>query len=126
MWCSTATDKLVRATVQISRPDRLGTVAGDVTRSEIAGRIIATAVQCVLVNNAGTFHTKPFTDYMVEELDRFLGYLRGTFVLSQAAVWQMRQQGTGGAIINIGTILAFNGVHNLPSSVLRSRRSNTS
>jgi NAD(P)-dependent dehydrogenase (short-subunit alcohol dehydrogenase family) len=114
-------DKLVRAAAQIGRPDRLATIAGDVTQSETAERIIATAVQCfgrvdVLVNNAGIFHTKPFTEYTVEDLDRFLGYLRGTFVLSQAAVRQMRQQGTGGAIINIGTILTFNGVHGLPSS----------
>ena len=47
----------------------------------------------VLVNNAGTFGMKPFTDYTVEELDGYLGYLRGTFVLSQVAVRQMRKQG---------------------------------
>ena len=69
-----------------------------------------------MVNNAGIFNTKPFTDYSAEELDTFLGYLRGTFVLTQAAVLQMRKQGDGGAIVNIGTILTDNGVHGLPSS----------
>jgi NAD(P)-dependent dehydrogenase (short-subunit alcohol dehydrogenase family) len=68
------------------------------------------------VNNAGTFHTKPFTEYTVEELDGFLGYLRGTYLLSQAAVRQMRKQGDGGAIVNIGTVLASNGVNGVPSS----------
>lgn len=70
----------------------------------------------ILVNNAGIFYTKPFTEYTLEELDTFLGYLRGTFVLTQTAVRQMRRQGHGGAIVNIGTILASNGVYGLPSS----------
>jgi NAD(P)-dependent dehydrogenase (short-subunit alcohol dehydrogenase family) len=70
----------------------------------------------VLVNNAGIFYTKPFTDYTTEELATFLGYLRGTFVLTQSAVRAMRRQPEGGAIVNISTILAFNGVAGLPSS----------
>lgn len=114
-------DKLVRAATQIGQPDQLATVVGDITRPETARDITTEAVRRfgrvdVLVNNAGVFHTKPFTEYTVEELDDFLGYLRGTFVLSQAVVKQLREQGDGGAIINIGTILAANGVHGLPSS----------
>jgi NAD(P)-dependent dehydrogenase (short-subunit alcohol dehydrogenase family) len=70
----------------------------------------------VLVNNAGIFYCKPFTEYTVEELDSFLAYLRGMFVLTQAAVRQMRRQGNGGVIVNIGTILAFNGIAAFPSS----------
>jgi NAD(P)-dependent dehydrogenase (short-subunit alcohol dehydrogenase family) len=114
-------EKLQRAAIQIGRPKEVAVVAGDVTRPETAQRIIEAALDRfgrvdVLVNNAGIFHTKPFTDYTVDELDSFLGYLRGTFVLSQAAVRQMRKQGHGGAIINIGTILASNGVYAFPSS----------
>lgn len=114
-------DRLIRAATQIGQPGRLVIVAGDVTRPETANRIVEAAVGRfgrvdVLVNNAGIFHSKPFTEYSVEELDRFLGYLRGTFVLSQTAVRQMRRQGHGGAIVNIGTILASSGVYGLPSS----------
>lgn len=114
-------DKLVRAAAQIGRPDQLAIIAGDITRPETAKPIVDAAVERfgqvdILVNNAGIFYTKPFTEYTLEELDGFLGYLRGTFVLSQAAVRQMRKQGHGGAIVNIGTILATNGVHSLPSS----------
>ncbi len=114
-------DKLTRAAAQLDRPGQLAIVAGDVTRTETADRIVEAAVDRfgrvdVLVNNAGTFHSKPFTDYSVEELDSYLGYLRGTYVLSQAAVRQMRKQGDGGAIVSIGTILASNGVHGVPSS----------
>ena len=114
-------DKLTRAAAQLDRPGQLAIVAGDVTRAETAEHIVATTIDRfgrvdILVNNAGTFAAKPFTDYSVEELDTYLGYLRGTYVLSQAAVRQMRKQGDGGAIVNIGTILASNGVHGVPSS----------
>jgi NAD(P)-dependent dehydrogenase (short-subunit alcohol dehydrogenase family) len=114
-------EKLAKAAEKLQQPGRIATLAADITRPETAGQIINTAVELfsrvdVLINNAGTFHTSPFTDYTVEELDGFLGYLRGTFVLTQAAVRQMREQGDGGAIINISTILAFNGVAGLPSS----------
>ena len=75
-------DKLARAAAQLGQPGQLALVAGDVTQPETAGRIVEAAVGRfgridVLVNNAGTFESKPFTDYSVEELDSFLGYLRG-------------------------------------------------
>ena len=114
-------DKLTRAAAQLGQPSQLAIIAGDVTKTETADRIVDAAVDRfgrvdVLVNNAGTFHTKPFTEYTVEELDSFLGYLRATYVLSQVAVRQMRRQGDGGAIVNIGTILTSNGVNGVPSS----------
>ena len=113
--------KLTTAAEHLGQPDRVTIVAGDITQAETADKIVNAAVEGfarvdVLVNNAGIFHTKPFTEYTVEELDGFLGYLRGTYLLSQAAVRQMRKQGDGGAIINISTILALNGVAGIPSS----------
>jgi len=114
-------EKLDAAVVQLGRGDRVATVVGDITQPGIATEIVSGAIRYfgrldVLVNNAGIFHTRPFTDYTIEELDGFLSYLRGTFVLSQAAVRQLRKQGGGGAIINISTILALNGVAGVPSS----------
>lgn len=114
-------DKLDIAAAQIGSPDQLSIITGDVTNPEAADQIVNKAVERfgqidILVNNAGTFSTKPFTEYTIEELDTFLGYLRGTFVLTQSAVRQMQKQGNGGSIVNIGTVLASNGVHGLPSS----------
>lgn len=114
-------DKLVRAASQINQPDRVTIVAADITLPETTGKIITGAVERfgqvdILVNNAGIFYSKPFTAYTVEELDTFLSYLRGTFVLTQAAVRQMQKQGHGGSIVNIGTTLALNGMYELPSS----------
>ncbi len=113
--------KLIDAARQLGHSDRVAIVTGDITQPQTADKIVDAAVERfgrvdVLVNNAGTFAMKPFTDYTVDELDGYLGYLRGTFVLTQAAVRRMRVQGDGGAIINIGTILANNGVAGVPSS----------
>jgi NAD(P)-dependent dehydrogenase (short-subunit alcohol dehydrogenase family) len=114
-------EKLVKAANNLGNSDRVAIATGDITKAETADDIVNAGVNRfgrvdTLVNNAGIFHTKPFTDYSLEELDSFLGYLRGTYVLSQAAVRQMRKQGDGGSIVNISTILAFNGVNGVPSS----------
>ncbi len=95
--------------------------SGDITLPAMAERIVNAARDHfgrvnVLVNNAGIFQSKPFTDYSIGELDSYLGYLRGTFALTQAVVRQMQRQGNGGAIVNIVTILAFNGVAGVPAS----------
>lgn len=113
--------KLATVAKQLGAPERVAIFAGDITQPLTAEPIINAARDRfgridVLVNNAGIFQSKPFTDYSIEDLDSYLGYLRGTFALTQAAVRQMRQQGKGGAIVNIGTILAFNGVAAIPSS----------
>jgi NAD(P)-dependent dehydrogenase (short-subunit alcohol dehydrogenase family) len=113
--------KLLEAARSLGAPERVVTVAADVTRTDDAARIVQTAIDAfgrldVLVNNAGIFQMKPFTDYSVDELDAYLGYLRGTFVLTQHAVRAMRAGASGGAIVNIGTILALNGIAGLPSS----------
>lgn len=114
-------DKLAFTAGEIGSPDLVSIIRGDVTNPEIADQIVNKAVKRfgqidILVNNAGTFSSKPFTEYTIEELDIFLGYLRGTFVLTQLVVRQMQKQGEGGSIVNIGTVLASNGVHALPSS----------
>lgn len=113
--------KLGKAAEQLGAPERVAISVGDITNPLTAERLINDAVARfgridVLLNNAGTFEMKPFTDYTIDDLDGYLGYLRGTYVLSQAAVRRLRAQGGGGAIINISTILALNGVAGLPSS----------
>jgi NAD(P)-dependent dehydrogenase (short-subunit alcohol dehydrogenase family) len=113
--------KLAQAAQQLDQPDRVAIVAGDVTDPQTPDRIVRCAVERfgrldVLINNAGVFRSKPFTEYAVSELDEYLGYLRGAFVLTQAAVRQMREQRSGGAIVNITTVLAINGVADFPSS----------
>ncbi len=112
--------KLQDAAKQLGHANQIAIAPGDITRAETGQQLVGLAVQRfgrldVLFNNAGIFEAKPFTDYSADELDGYLSYLRGTFLGSQAAAQQMRRNG-GGAIINITTILALNGVKAIPSS----------
>ena len=56
----------------------------------------------ILVNNAGTAIIKPVDDLSLDDFDRMVAVnVRGLFVATQEAV---RHMGTGGRIINIGSI----------------------
>jgi NAD(P)-dependent dehydrogenase (short-subunit alcohol dehydrogenase family) len=69
------------------------------------------------VNNAGTFAATPFVDVTEDELDGYLaGNLRGTYLTTQAVVRRLRDQGTGGSIVNIGAALAEHGHGGVPAS----------
>ncbi len=112
--------KLRDAAEKLGHAGQIAIASGDITQVETGQRLVDIAVERfgrldVLFNNAGIFEAKPFTDYSVDELDGYLGYLRGSFLTSQAAVHQMREDG-GGVIINTTTILALNGVKEIPSS----------
>ncbi len=113
--------KLVEAAEKLGHPERLAVVPGDVGLAETQRKVVNEAIKRfdridVLVNNAGHFFPKPFTDYTEEELDGFLAtHLKGTYLTSQAAVPHMRAQG-GGAIVNITTVLALRGMKGIPSS----------
>jgi len=112
--------KLRDAAEKLGHAGQIAIASGDITQVETGQRLVDIAVERfgrldVLFNNAGIFEAKPFTDYSVEELDGYLGYLRGSFLTSQAAVHQMREDG-GGVIINITTVLAQRGVAAIPAS----------
>lgn len=60
----------------------------------------------LLVNNAGEFAGKPFLDVSAQDLDHYLDVnLKGTYFTTQAAVRAMIEQGRGGSVVNITTVL---------------------
>ncbi len=113
--------KLVDVAQKLGRPDQVAVVPGDIGNKTTGQRIVDVAVDRfgrvdVLINNAGHFFPKPFSDYTEDDLDGFLStHLKGTYFASQSAAERMRKQG-GGAIINITTVLAFRGVSAIPAS----------
>jgi NAD(P)-dependent dehydrogenase (short-subunit alcohol dehydrogenase family) len=90
-------------------PDLL-TVAGDVAAPGTPDQIIGAALDRfgrvdTLVNNAGVYISKPFTEYTEEDYAKIVGVnLTAAFRLTQRAVAAMLAQG-GGHVVNITTTL---------------------
>lgn len=97
-------------------------IDGDIADPNVARRIVETAVQRfgrvdVLVNNAGIFIPKPFTDYSTEDFERLVSTnLTGFLYVTQAAVRQMLRQDAG-HVVNITTTLADQPVAGVPASI---------
>ncbi len=91
-------------------PDIL-TVQGDVSEQATADRILSQALDRfgrvdTLVNNAGVFVSKPFTDYTAEDYALVTGVnLAGFFWLTQRAIGQMLRQ-HGGHVVNVSASIA--------------------
>ena len=64
----------------------------------------------ILVNNAGVIRRAPASEYPAEFWDNLIGVnLTAVFRLSQLAGRHMLQKGTGGKILNIASLLSFQG-----------------
>jgi NAD(P)-dependent dehydrogenase (short-subunit alcohol dehydrogenase family) len=93
-------------------PDVL-TVRGDIAEPATAERVIAAAVERhgrvdTLINNAGIFIAKPFTDYTRQDYDAVIDInLMGFYRITQLAIDQMLRRG-GGHIVQITTSLVDN------------------
>ena len=86
------------------------TVSGDIAEAETAQRVVELALDRfgridTLVNNAGIFIGKPFTDYSPDDYAAMTAVnLTGFFHITQRAIRQMVDQG-GGHIVNVTTSL---------------------
>ncbi|MBT2459453.1 SDR family NAD(P)-dependent oxidoreductase [Streptomyces sp. ISL-86] len=115
-------DRLAKAAAGLGHPERTAWVAGTIADRATGETLVRTALDRfggldVLVNNAGTFAPRPFTDVTEEELDGFLTHnLKGTYLTTQAFVRAAREQGRGGSIVNIGTVLVDHGLAGYPAS----------
>jgi 2-dehydro-3-deoxy-D-gluconate 5-dehydrogenase len=64
----------------------------------------------ILVNNAGTIRRAPAAEYSMEDWDELIAVnLTAVFRLSQLAARQMLERGAGGKIVNIASLLSFQG-----------------
>ena len=88
----------------------------DVTEEESVARMIEFAVGefgklDAIVNNAATIVVKKVADISAEEWERVIGVnLTGVFYGCKHAIRQFQAQGSGGAIVNLGSISAVVGL----------------
>ncbi len=70
----------------------------------------------ILVNNAGIIRRAPFLEFSEKDWDDVMNLnIKAVFLLSQAAARQMVSQGKGGRIINVASMLSFQGGILVPS-----------
>ena len=99
------------------------TVPGDIAQPGVGQRIVDAALQRfgridTVVNNAGIFIAKPFTDYTDDDYDAVTGVnLRGFFEVSRAAVGAMLSKDDGGHIVNVSTSLVDHANSEVPSAM---------
>jgi NAD(P)-dependent dehydrogenase (short-subunit alcohol dehydrogenase family) len=108
----------------IRRADEPGylTVGGDIAQRETADHVVEQALERfgridTLINNAGIFIGKPFTDYTVDDYAAVTAVnLAGFFHITQRAIRQMVEQG-GGHIVNVSTSLVDHADSSRPSAL---------
>jgi NAD(P)-dependent dehydrogenase (short-subunit alcohol dehydrogenase family) len=103
--------------------DKLALVDGDIGQIATAAKITETATSKfgsidALVNNAGIFFSKPFTDYTADDFRALASTnLEGFIYITQLAVKQMMAQKSGGSIVSITTSLVEHPIAGVPASV---------
>lgn len=102
---------------------QLALVDGDIGDPATAQKVAQTAVAKFgsidhVVNNAGIYAAKPFTEYSAEDFRSFVSTNLGGFIfVTQLAVKQMLAQGRGGSVTSITASLADNPIAGAPSSI---------
>jgi NAD(P)-dependent dehydrogenase (short-subunit alcohol dehydrogenase family) len=95
----------------LSASTSLVVVDGDISKQETAAKSVEAAIEHfgtldVLVNNAGIFRTKPFTEFTTEDFNALVSInLLGFLYMTQLAVKQMLKQGSGN-VVTISASLA--------------------
>jgi NAD(P)-dependent dehydrogenase (short-subunit alcohol dehydrogenase family) len=101
---------------------RLVVIDGDVGDPDTAEQVVLAALTRfgrldLLVNCAGTFVAKPFTEYTRDDFTSLVRTnLEGFFNMTQAALRPMANAGSG-HIVNIGTSLASQPIAGVPSAL---------
>ncbi len=98
------------------------TVAGDIGDPETAERVVRQGLERfgridTLVNNAGVFTAKPFTDFTQEDYDLNLSVnVAGFFHITQRVAREMLKQGSG-HIVSITTSLVNQPIAGVPAAL---------
>jgi NAD(P)-dependent dehydrogenase (short-subunit alcohol dehydrogenase family) len=110
----------ISRSIKPSDDDAILAVSGDIADRKTAERAIIEGVTRfgridTLINNAGIFIAKPFTQYTEADYEAYLGTnVTGFFHMTQLAIAEMEKQGSG-HIVQISTSLVDNPIAGVPS-----------
>ena len=108
--------------IQESSDAGIVSVAGDISKPETAERVVRQSLERfgridTLVNNAGVFTAKPFTEFTQEDYDLNMGVnVAGFFHITQHAAREMLKQGSG-HIVSITTSLVNQPIAGVPAAL---------
>jgi NAD(P)-dependent dehydrogenase (short-subunit alcohol dehydrogenase family) len=110
----------ISRSIEPSDDDAILAVSGDIADRKTAERAIIEGVTRfgridTLINNAGIFIAKPFTEYTEADYAAYLGTnVTGFFHMTQLAIAEMEKQGSG-HVVQISTSLVDNPIAGVPS-----------
>lgn len=103
--------------------DNLALVAGNIGEIAVAAKVVDTAIARfgsieALVNNAGIFFGKPFTEFTPEDFEALSTVnIKGFLYVTQGAVKQMLAQKKGGSVVSITASQVVNPIAGVLASV---------
>jgi len=107
--CARNADEVSSAASKLGGPGEVLGIRSDVGSVEDCAELVPAVLQQfgridVLVNNAGVYSPVPFIDFTADSWDALMNInVRGPVLLGGAAARAMRDQGTGGRIVNIAS-----------------------
>ncbi len=117
-----ANSRTISESKQLHASVNLVLVDGDISKKDTAIKVAGAAIQHfgridLLVNNAGIYMPKPFTEYTPEDFEVMIATnIAGYFFVTQQAVAQMLQQKSG-HIVSISTVVADQPLAGAPISL---------
>jgi NAD(P)-dependent dehydrogenase (short-subunit alcohol dehydrogenase family) len=122
-YCVVANSRNITKSGAFEPSNKLALVDGNIGQSATVQRIVDVATSKfgtidALVNNAGIFFVKSFTDYTAEDFRNLAATnLEGFIYITQLAIKQMLAQKSGGSIVSITTTLAQHPIAGVNASV---------
>jgi NAD(P)-dependent dehydrogenase (short-subunit alcohol dehydrogenase family) len=117
-----ATSRTISQSEALTPSPNLFLVDGDISKKEVAIKVVEMAAKQfgrldLLVNNAGIYLPKPFTEYTPEDFELMINTnVGGYFFVTQQAVSQMRKQKSG-HIISISAAIVDQPLAGAPTSL---------
>jgi NAD(P)-dependent dehydrogenase (short-subunit alcohol dehydrogenase family) len=118
-----ATSRHITQASPFPKSDSLALVAGDIADPDTSAKILDSALSHfgridVLVNNAGIYTSKAFTEYTLGDLRSLLAVnVEGAFFITQHVIRQFLRQKSGGSIVTISSTLTDHPIAGANSSV---------